>query len=122
MYIYAWSRYVWLFIYTFMVTINYECINPYECCILHLVGIHGFLFRCPSFEPSPRKFHTVADKATMKKHKAAFLQRLGVRNSDVDIIEVYSVNCMFTYQSVFHSVEEKRGSPHKHGSLRDIHS
>ena len=50
--------------------------------------------RSPAFEPSPKKsHHTVSDKAMIKKRKMAFLQKLGVRNSDLDIIEVGGVVC-----------------------------
>ena len=45
--------------------------------------------RSSSFEPSSKKFLTVLDTNWTKKSRTCYLQQLlGVRNSDVDIIEV----------------------------------
>ena len=43
-------------------------------------------------EASPRMCHNVETKAMMKKRNMAFLQKLGVRNSDIDIIEVMQLH------------------------------
>lgn len=46
--------------------------------------------RSLSYETSSRKYHNVVtvDKAAIKKRKMAFLEKLKIRNSDLDIIEV----------------------------------
>ena len=56
-------------------------------CLLFIV-VSCFLSSSPAFELSPKKYHTVLDKTTTKKRRVVFLQKLGVKNSDVDIIEV----------------------------------
>ena len=77
----------------------------------------SFSLRQPSAsESSPHKYHKVAKK---EKTRAQFLQKLGVKGSDVDIVEVstiimvtlYKINiARISMRSYMHFFTESRGS------------
>lgn len=88
-----------------------------EIAMKAFVYYHGYCIslngtkRSPTFELSPRKCHTViSDKAIFKKLKMAFLQKLGIKNSDVDIIE-YFVDVIREQQLAEWGLEGANGSP-----------
>ena len=61
----------------------------HELCLFHWLTIYSGLSRQPSVsEPAPHKYHKVTRK---EKTRVQFLQKLGIKGCDADIIEVSTV-------------------------------